>query len=484
MSRLDSLRGQSFDIAIIGGGIIGAGIARDAALRGFSVALFEKSDYGSGATSGSTRLIHGGLRYLEMLDFGLVRMDLREREILLRIAPHLVRPLEFLIPFYDLSLLARAKLRAGMLLYEALSFDKSLPSYRILSRREMLGREPGLREQGLQGGAAYFDAQAASPERLAIENILDARAHGAQALNYCEATGALRERSGIAGVRVRDALTGDEAEVRARVVVNASGAWFDRVAQAIEPGAAPRIRTTKGIHLACPPVSRSAVVLFSPIDGRLFFAIPWLNLGWIGTTDTDFQGDPGAACATAEDVDYLVRSAAAFFPEAARAEIYWTNAGVRSLVMQPGKPSAVSRTHRLEIRPGLVSVLGGKITGYRAIAEQATDAAAIQLGARRKCATGSEPLPGASEKLRQDDMEQLASRAASEQCVHLADFMLRRTTLGFAPDQGAAIASRAASLLAPALGWDEARQEAEVQMYMAYIERTNAWRAAAHSSNV
>ncbi len=484
MSRLDSVRGQSFDIAIIGGGIIGAGIARDAALRGFSVALFEKSDYASGTTSGSTRLIHGGLRYLEMLDFRLVRMDLREREILLRIAPHLVRPLEFLIPFYNLSVFARAKLRSGMMLYEALSFDKSLPSYRILSRAEVLTREPGLREHALQGGATYFDAQVASPERLAIENILDARAHGAEALNYCEATGAISGSSRITGVRVRDALTGDEAEVLARVVVNASGAWFDRVARAIEPGAPPRIRMTKGIHIACPPVSRSAVVLFSPVDGRLFFAIPWLDLGWIGTTDTDFDGDPAEARATAEDVQYLVRSAAEFFPEVNRSEIYWTNAGVRALVMQPGKPSAVSRTHRLETRPGLISVLGGKITGYRAIAEQATDAAASQLGARRKCTTASRQLPGRHEKLRQDNLEELASRAANEQCVHLADFMLRRTTLGFTPDQGAGIANRAASLLAAPLGWDDARRESEIRMYMAHIERTNAWRAAAHSGSV
>jgi glycerol-3-phosphate dehydrogenase len=474
VSRLDSVRGQSFDIAIIGGGIIGAGIARDAALRGFSVALFEKSDYGSGTTSGSTRLIHGGLRYLEMLDFGLVRMDLREREILLRIAPHLVRPLEFLIPFYDRSMFERAKLRAGMMLYEALSFDKTLPSYRILSRVQVLECEPGLRERGLQGGATYFDAQVASPERLAIENIIDARAHGAQALNYCEVVGAIKEPPRITGVQVRDTLSGEETEVRARVVVNASGAWFDGVAHRVEGSAGPRIRTTKGVHIACPPVSQHAVVLFSPIDARLFFVIPWLGLGWIGTTDTDFEGDPGEACATPSDVSYLVKSTAEFFSRFNTSEVFWTNAGVRALVTQLGHPSAVSRTHRVETHPGLISVLGGKITGYRAIAEDVTDRVTRILGARRQCTTSSLPLPGASAALDLNGLAQLASRARPEQCVHLSDFMLRRTTLGFARDQGRSIAMQAASLLASELGWDDARREAEIREYAVRMERTNA----------
>jgi glycerol-3-phosphate dehydrogenase len=409
-----------------------------------------------------------------MLDFGLVRMDLREREILLRIAPHLVRPLEFLIPFYDRSLFERAKLRAGMMLYETLSFDKTLPSYRILSRADVLECEPGLHERGLQGGATYFDAQVSSPERLAIENIIDARAHGAQALNYCEVVGAIKDARRVTGVQVRDTLTGEETEVRARMVVNASGAWFDRVARTIESGAAPRIRTTKGVHIACPPVSQRAVVLFSPIDARLFFVIPWLGLGWIGTTDTDFQGDPGEACATPADVSYLAKSTAEFFSRFKTSEVYWTNAGVRALVMQPGHPSAVSRTHRVEIRPGLISVLGGKITGYRAIAQDVTDRVGRLLGARRPCTTLSRLLPGASEALGSNDLAQLASRARSEQCIHLSDFMLRRTTLGFGRDQGWSIAMQAASLLAAELGWDDARREAEIREYAARVERTYA----------
>src|SRR5690348_2056897 len=188
MKRLPS---ASFDVIIVGGGIIGAGIARDAALRGLSVALFEKKDYASGTTSGSTRLIHGGLRYLEMFDFALVRMDLRERETLLRIAPHLVKPLEFFLPFYASSGFWRTEARAGMFLYDALSFDKSLPNHRFLSAEDVGREEPGLCADGLDGALAYFDAQVNSPERLVIENIVDARAHGAATLNYAEVTGAI-----------------------------------------------------------------------------------------------------------------------------------------------------------------------------------------------------------------------------------------------------------------------------------------------------
>ena len=337
MRRLPS---ESFDLIVIGGGIIGAGIARDAALRGLSIALFEKKDYASGTTAGSTRLIHGGLRYLEMLDFGLVRMDLRERETLLRIAPHLVKPLEFFLPFYESSRFWRMEARAGMFLYDALSFDKTLPNHRFLSATQVSSAEPGLRTEGLDGALAYFDAQVNSPERLTIENIVDARAHGAITLNYAEVTGAIR-----GGVRVRDLLSGDEAEVRGRVVVNASGPWFDRVAARLEPHPRSLVRTTKGIHLACPSLNRQAMALISRVDGRLFFVIPWLGYSWIGTTDTDFREDPGEARATAQDVDYLQRSAADYFPQAREAEVFWTNAGVRALVMKGGRESSISRRH-------------------------------------------------------------------------------------------------------------------------------------------
>ncbi|MEP6719606.1 MAG: glycerol-3-phosphate dehydrogenase/oxidase [bacterium] len=547
-SRLATLEGDHFDVIVIGGGIIGAGIARDAALRGLRVALFEKRDFGSGTTAGSTRLIHGGLRYLEMLDFRLVRMDLRERETLLRIAPHLVKPLEFIIPFYRSSFFYRAKMKIGMTLYDFLSYDKSLPRHHFLTPAELKKIEPNLRQHGLQGAAVYFDAQANSPERLCLENIIDAREHGAQTFNYCEATGAARTGDTIDGVHVRDLLSDDQPDVtiKARIVINASGPWFDRVATGFTNGsraatpARAQIRTTKGIHIACPPVTSRAFVVFSRVDGRLMFLIPWLGHSWIGTTDTDFTDDPATVKATAKDVDYMLRSVTEYFPTLDTARIYFSNAGVRALVKEEGSESSVSRMHRISYatprglpargprdgaRSGaenLVSVLGGKITGYRAIAEEAVDVVCSKLNVDVPCLTAQNPLPGARTDKKPADVSnavlkdqtiahlhalyggrsseviQLASlhehlreplsthtpdiaaqvifAARTEQCTRLVDFLLRRTLLGFSQDQGQSAAARVASLLAQELGWNSERMNAELQLYQDHIAITQSFR--------
>lgn len=534
-SRLAALEGQQFDVVVIGGGIIGAGIARDAALRGLRVALFEKRDFGSGTTAGSTRLIHGGLRYLEMLDFRLVRLDLRERETLLRIAPHLVKPLEFMLPFYRSSLFYRCKMKLGMTLYDLLSYDKSLPRHRFLTPAELKKIEPNLRQQDLQGAAVYFDAQANSPERLCLENILDAHEHDAETFNYTEVTGALRTGDRVDGVRVRDLLSDDRAEVNvtSRVVINASGAWFNRVAGSLtnlSGGATPahtQIRTTKGIHITCPPVTNRAVVVFSPVDGRLMFVIPWLGYSWIGTTDTDFTGDPATAQATFEDVDYMLRSVTEFFPTLDPTRIYFSNAGVRALVKDEGSESSVSRVHRIAdgARAGaenLISVLGGKITGYRAIAEEVVDAACAKLKTHAPCLTARNPLPGARRDVQSSDVSsaglnsetiahlfnlygsracallhlaascerlreplsphapdiaaQVVFAARTEQCARLVDFLLRRTLLGFTQDQGQSAVARAASLLAEELAWTPSRTSAELGLYQEHIAATQAFR--------
>lgn len=466
---------EIFDAVIVGGGIIGAGIARDAALRGLRVALLEQADYGSGTTSGSTRLIHGGLRYLEMLDFRLVRMDLRERETLLRIAPHLVKPLEFLLPLYSRNVFYRLKLRAGMVLYDALSFDKSLPKHRFLTAAETMAAEPGLNRRGLQGAAVFHDCQVESPERLCLENVLDAREHGAAAWNYHEVTGALWESGRVAGVRARDVLEGGETEVRGRIVVNASGPWFDRAASRIDARAQSAIRTTKGVHIACSPVNRRANVLFSGIDGRLFFTIPLLGYSWIGTTDTDFQGDPAQVRATTEDVDYLLRSASDFFPDLASGGIFWSNAGVRALVRQKGRPSSVSREHRVVDGPdGVVSVLGGKITGYRAIAEEATDLICKKLDTRRPCRTAGTPLPQVP---RANDLAgHVLYSVRREQCRRVSDFLLRRTLLGFAPDQAVDTAPEVAAIMGRELGWSSDTTRHELDAYLEYVESTQEFR--------
>ncbi|MDA2932792.1 glycerol-3-phosphate dehydrogenase/oxidase [Acidobacteria bacterium AH-259-D05] len=522
MNRFQELRGRTFDLIVIGGGIIGAGIARDAALRGLKVALFEKSDFGSGTTSGSTRLIHGGLRYLEIFDFRLVRLDLREREILLRMAPHLVKPLEFLIPFYDRSLYYRMKIKLGMTLYDILSYDKSLGNHRFLSPAEVKTMEPLLREEGMQGAVLYYDAKVDSPERLCLENVIDARENGACTLNYVEVVAALRSGRTVEGVAVRDVLGSEELEVRGRMVVNATGPWFDRVAGVLTSHPQTLVRTTKGIHIASPPVNHRALVLFSKIDGRLFFLIPWCGHSWIGTTDTDFHEDPGQARATGADVNYLLQSVREFFPNVDPHQIHFSNAGVRALVMQGGSESSVSRMHRIidgeQVNAcGLVSVLGGKITGYRAIAEEVTNLVCTKLKVKRSCETATLPLPGArgrlipsgahtglagevvehlyslygsraNEVLRLAELEpelgrplgpdyadiaaQVIFAIRSEQCLHLNDFLLRRTLLGFTRDQGSQAIEKAVFHMARELSWSDAQISAEVQSYYQYLART------------
>ena len=470
LSRLAALAPE-FDLAVIGGGIIGCGIARDAAQRGMRVVLFEKNDYGAGTTSGSTRLIHGGLRYLEMYDFGLVRMDLRERETMLRIAKGRIRPLRFLLPFYRSDLYQRLRIRAGMILYDLLSYDRSLPGSRMLSRKEALELEPGLNPDGLQGAASFYDAQVDMPEQLAAANILDARRMGAIALNYVEVTGAVRDAGRIAGVTVRDAITGETAGVRARVVVNASGPWFDPVAGRIEGTDKVRIRTTKGIHLACEPVVEQAHAVLSHIDGRLFFVIPWMGYTWVGTTDTDFEGDPGEACATPDDIDYLIKSAIAYFPKLAKADVYWTNAGVRALVLRKGDPSSVSRMHRIDHSLGLVSVLGGKITGYRAIAEDAVNAVAKAIGNNAACRSAIVPLPEPRAQL--PDLETFVRQVVrEEQCMRAGDLLFRRTGLGFAPDQGRGIADNVIQWMADELKWSPERCAAESALLDEHYNKT------------
>jgi glycerol-3-phosphate dehydrogenase len=524
MGRFSRTANRTFDLLIVGGGVIGAGIARDAALRGLEVALFDKGDFGGGTTAGSTRLVHGGLRYLAMADFGLVRMDLREREILLRIAPHLVKPLRFLVPLFGRSAFYRFKLKLGMLLYDLLSFDKSLPGHRWLTREQLQEAEPALRREDLQGAAAYSDAQVELPERLCLENLIDAREHGACPFNYAEVTAALRKNGRIAGLCVRDVLSGEEAEVAGRVVVNATGPWFDGVSARLTGTVSKRVRTTKGVHLASPSVTRNALVLFSPLDGRLFFAIPWLGYTWAGTTDTDHRDEPRRASATAADVDYLMRSARSFLPTLDR--IFFSNAGVRALVMEEGEESSVSREHSVVDEaasgaPGLISVLGGKITGYRAIAEELTDLVCRRLRLPRRCRTAETPLPGArglherpmaapglspqtldhlvslygsraaevadlaaadaalAEPLAPDVPDvaaQVVFAARAEQCLRVSDFLLRRTRLGFGRDQGCAALRRVAALLADELHWDRARHDAEIDDYLALVAQTQAFR--------
>jgi glycerol-3-phosphate dehydrogenase len=403
LPRLASrLAGQTFDLLVLGGGINGTGVARDAARRGLSVALVEKEDFGYGTTGRSTRLVHGGLRYLAMGDVGLVRESLRERERLLRNAPHLVRPLTFLIPFYKGQKTPPWMLKTGLRMYDALAMSAHVSGHRTYDREQILALEPGLRPEGLRGGASYGDGQVEMVERLCVENALDAAHHGAALLNHARVEGLRLDADGLVAATVTDLLAGETFPVRARRVVNTTGPWLDRV-----PGLpALKSRMTKGVHLVTPPATRHAILLFSP-DDRVFFSIPWMGHQLVGTTDTDFASDPDEVHATRDDVDYLQRGIRQALPHADVETIHYTWAGVRNLVPEAGKTeSQVSRRHQVldhagEGLPGVVSLVGGKITPFRAVCQELVDRVARDLGAGPGD-TDRAPLPGAP-----DDLEAL-----------------------------------------------------------------------------
>jgi len=389
-----------FDLAVVGGGVIGTGIARDAALRGIKTLLLEREDYGYGTTSRSTRLIHGGLRYLSHFDFKLVRQDLRERETLLKIAPHLVKPLAFLLPLTSVS--QRLVMAAGMQMYDRLSYDKSVPSYRHFSPQETLRLEPSLEIRGLRGSYEFHDCQVQFPERLCVENALSAAEAGAVMLNHTEVVGMEKANGAVTTVRVKDALTKETKAVSARLIVNVAGHWANGILKMVIDHPQNEVRTTMGIHLVTRKISNHAFVLFAKSDGRLIFAIPWQDYSLIGTTDTPYSGDPDFLHASAEDVAYLVRETRQAFPSLSASDICYTFAGLRSLIGSAGqKVSNISRSHKLvdhettDGLKGLISVLGGKMTGYRSIAEEAVDLVCVKLGINARCTTGETPLPGA-----------------------------------------------------------------------------------------
>ena len=343
---------------IVGAGINGAGIARDAAMRGLKVLLVDKGDVGSGTTSASTRLIHGGLRYLEHFEFGLVRESLRERETLLKIAPHLVRPLPITIPIYKQSKRGRATIRAGMIAYDLLSVSKSLPRHRMLSRRETLKQSPGLNAEGLLGSALYFDAQVEFAERLVLENVLAAQLRGAEILTYTRVTNLVVQGDSVSGVE----LVGEEGVsrfARAEVVVNAAGPWVDRLLERA-PVESPRlVGGTKGSHIVVPAFSgapENAIYLEAQSDHRPFFIIPWNGNYLIGTTDVRFEDDADEVRTELWEIDYLLAETNFAFPSAdlTRECILFTYSGVRPLPhMDDKEEQSITRRHFIREHPQL-----------------------------------------------------------------------------------------------------------------------------------
>jgi glycerol-3-phosphate dehydrogenase len=533
--RPQPLLDAEFDVVIIGGGMAGAGVARDLAMRGLGVALLDRGDFGAGTTSRSSKLVHGGLRYLELFDFALVRESLRERERLRRLAPHLVRPLPFLVPIYRDSTRGLMKVRIGLTLYDWLTPGHDRERYRVLPPIDALSLEPGLRPDELRGAGYYFDDLLLSPERLCLENVLSACRHGARAYNYCQVEEIRRDAGGtIAGVIARDLLTGETARLGARVIVNASGPWVDivRAAAGVSERGAHLLRRTKGIHCLLPRLTERAIYQ-STSDDRMIFVIPWREFSLVGTTDTDFDGDLDRVHATREEVDYLLAEAYRALPDArlTRAHVRYTYAGVRPLSYEEGTSATkVSRAHRIVEEEGgrFLSITGTKLTCFRSLAEQLGDRVSRALGRPRRGLTAERTLDGLDEEVGQvearawlDLSEETATTGLDQQtlqtlvttygrvyprivelagkvpggterlCPHnadivaelhhavhdeltvsLQDFLLRRTGIGTSACQGDDCAEAVARRMGALLGWSSRRLDAELGAYQAEVARS------------
>ena len=405
---------EPYDLVVIGGGITGAGVARDAALRGLRVALFEKGDYGSGTSSKSSKLIHGGLRYLEHGELGLVFESVSERAVQARVAPHLVKPLPFLVPVYEGARVGLETLNIGLWIYDTLAMFRVPRVHKTFRGKRALNVEPALRAEGLRGAIEYYDCFT-DDARLVLENVIDAQAAGALCRSYTEVVALHRAEGGrVTGVRVRDLFTGEESDIAARMVIMAAGAWTDEATSKLAVSGQRILRRTKGVHVVFPADGLSlhhAITMRSPIDGRVMFAVPWRSRIYVGTTDTDFEGTADEVHADAADVRYLCESARYYFPSAdfRPDRVIATWAGLRPLIQDEDAEdeSSVSREHEVFVRDdGIVIIAGGKLTTYRLMAKQVVtravhwlhrhDAPALDgRPIRRKPPTKTRALPGA-----------------------------------------------------------------------------------------
>lgn len=409
---------ERYDLVVIGGGIQGAGLARDAALRGLRVALFERGDFGGGTSSRTSRLVHGGIRYLENLRLGLVREALEERALLLALAPHLVWPIPFLLPYYKKAPRPRWYLSAGLALYGGLAGRHGIGPTKLLSKRKALALEPDLPADKLQGAGLYWDAQM-NDARLCLENALDAAALGADLRSYHEVV-SIERSPGQVKLRVRDLLAPDAPllEVEAPAVVNATGPWVDRVRERAAIKKPRAVRASRGVHVLVPALTRGhALTLTARRDRRVIFVLPWAQGSIVGTTETAFDDDPDSVAPTVADVSYLLEEIRARWKTPVRfaEHVRAAYAGLRPLVRAGGSLRSVSREARLLAEGGLYSMVGGKYTTYRAIAERTLDRVLRDLGkAAHPCSTRERPLPGAGAGTREQ-----AAAAGRERAMEL-----------------------------------------------------------------
>jgi glycerol-3-phosphate dehydrogenase len=530
---LEALRTSEFDILIVGGGVVGAGAALDAASRGLSVALVEARDFAAGTSSRSSKLIHGGLRYLEQRDFGLVREALRERALLLhRLAPHLVRPVPFLYPLRHRGW-ERAYVGAGVLLYDTIGGARALPRHRHLSRRHALSIAPSLRGDKITGAIRYYDAQV-DDARLTMMLARTAAQHGATVLTRAEATHVRRDDTGVTGVLVRDAESADEFEVRARRVISAAGVWTDDVHELANTDGSFHVRMSKGVHVLVP---RERIDLGTGLIVRteksVLFVIPWDRHWIIGTTDTPWDLDKATPTPSGADIEYLLEHVNSVLRDPLTTDdIVATYAGLRPLLAAAeGSSKAttkLSREHAVaEPVPGLFVIAGGKYTTYRVMAADVVDAAVRELGDvvapsvtdrlplvgavgfhemwrdRHDIAhtTGlllttvehllkrhgsrardlialvaadpglAEPIPGAETYLKAEAVYAVVAEGA----MHLDDVLERRTRIAIeTPDRGVASSAAIADLIAEPLGWDSATISSEVVRYGLRVDAERA----------
>jgi glycerol-3-phosphate dehydrogenase len=511
-ANLARVREETFDVLVVGGGIVGAGVARDAARRGLRTALVERADFASGTSGKTSRLVHGGLRYLRNRRVGLVRQAVRERDLLLQRAPALVHPLPFLIPAYRGRRPGRWFLRLGLFLYDFLSREKTLPRRIWLGTDGTTEREPSLSPDGLTGAGIYYDAWT-DDARLVLAVVKDAARAGAVVANYACVETLLRRGGRVAGARIRDPIDGGAFDVNARIVVNATGVWLDQLRS---PRPFPTIRPTKGIHIFLPRArvgNRHALALTVPWDGRIVFALPWNDLTLIGTTDTDFKGDADRVVPQIADVAYLIEVVNGAFPQAkvTVADVVSAYAGLRPLLRKgraDASESEVSREHSIfEDEDGLISVAGGKLTTHRAMAEDVVDLVAARLGRRSPTRTHDLPLgppahpledftaigfdqptalhlqgryapedvrrhldaPAARERIAEDSPHVWAEveiAVREEMALTIADVLVRRLGLFYeASDQGITVAPDVAERMAGIFGWDAMRTDRETREY-------------------
>jgi glycerol-3-phosphate dehydrogenase len=469
--KLKALAAEPVDVLVIGGGIVGSGVARDAAMRGLKTALVEQHDFAFGTSSRSSRLLHGGIRYLAQGRIGLVREASVEKRIIHEIAPHLAQPLAFIFPTYRGTDWPLWQMRVGVKIYDLLCGGRNLGKSSGMGREETLGALPSLKSEKLTGAVRYFDGLT-NDARLALDTLRSASAHGANVLNYCKFQDAARDEKGWR-CTIADTVTNSSREIRARTVVNASGPWAAKL-----PHSQVKLRLTKGIHLVLDRTriaTPDAVVLTQ--GKRILFVIPWGERIILGTTDTDYDGPLDDVRAESADISYLLGVANESFPGASlqTKDIISAWAGLRPLLANPnGTASDISRAHQIRNpEPDWWDVAGGKLTTYRLMAEQTLDRLVAKAGMQAlECQTAREPLLKKPDNFSGITPPEFSREAVEHYCANewarrLDDVMVRRTSWRYYDLQAKEKAVQAADWMRDVLGWTEAQKDEELKRYCA-----------------